>query len=162
MARAVTEPAKPRGVLGPGEAVLAGTATTHPGPLEPITGEERTVTRTYRVQVTGQLADLTPTVRAQLRAEQAEHDLFLAAFTPEGTFTYSPTLTRFTLRYLLEVSEDSAAEADQAAAVEGELPGDPVPRGSEHHPQGVDRDGRLRGRRQDQAPTQQAMSGDPT
>ena len=49
--------------------------------------------RTYRVQVTGQFADLTPTIRAQLRAEQAEHDLFLAAFTPEGTFTYSPTLT---------------------------------------------------------------------
>ena len=79
------------------------------------------MTRTYRVQVTGQFADLTPTVRAQLRAEQAEHDLFLAAFTPEGTFTYTPTLTRFTLRYLLEVSEDSAAEADEAAEVEGEL-----------------------------------------
>ena len=30
----------------------------------------------------------------------------LAAFTPEGTFTYAPSLTRFTLRYLLEVSED--------------------------------------------------------
>src|SRR4029078_1145677 len=89
--------------------------------LEPPAEEERTVTRTYRVQVTGQFADLTPTVRAQLRAEQAEHDLFLAAFTPEGTFTYSPTLTRFTLRYLLEVSEDSAADADEAAEVEGDL-----------------------------------------
>ncbi|GAB3436048.1 DUF6204 family protein [Phycicoccus ginsengisoli] len=78
-------------------------------------------TRTYRVQVTGQFADLPPTARAQLHARQAEHDLFLAAFTPEGTFTYTPTLTRFTLRYLLEVSEGSAAEADAAAAVEGEL-----------------------------------------
>ena len=79
------------------------------------------MTRTYRVQVTGQFADLPPTVRAQLRAEQVEHDLLLAAFTPEGTFTYTPTLTRFTLRYLLEVSENSAAEADEAAEVEGEL-----------------------------------------
>ena len=79
------------------------------------------MTRTYRVQVTGQFTDLTPDVRAQLRAEQAEHDVFLAAFTPEGTFTYTPTLTRFTLRYLLDVSEGSAAEADEAAAVEGEL-----------------------------------------
>ncbi len=79
------------------------------------------MTRTYRVQVTGQFADLTPTVRARLRAEQAEHDVFLAAFTPEGTFTYTPTLTRFTLRYLLEISEDSAAEADEVAGVEGEL-----------------------------------------
>ena len=79
------------------------------------------MTRTYRVQVTGQFTDLTPAVRAQLRAEQAEHDVFLAAFTPEGTFTYTPTLTRFTLRYLLEVSEDSATEADEAAGVEGEF-----------------------------------------
>ena len=78
-------------------------------------------TRTYRVQMTGQFAGLTPAVSAQLRDEQGEHDLFLAAFTPEGTFTYTPTLTRFTVRYLLEVSEDSAAEADEAAQVEGEL-----------------------------------------
>jgi hypothetical protein len=37
------------------------------------------------------------------------------------TFTYTPTLTRFTLRYLLEVEEESATEADQAALVEAEL-----------------------------------------
>ena len=37
------------------------------------------------------------------------------------TFTYTPTLTRFTLRYLLEVEEESAAKADQAALVEAEL-----------------------------------------
>ena len=79
------------------------------------------MTRTYRVQATGQFADLSPTVRAQLRGEQAEHDLLLSAFTPEGTFTYSPSLTRFTLRYLLEVSEASAAEADEAALIEAEL-----------------------------------------
>ena len=77
--------------------------------------------RTYRVQATGQFAGLTPDVTAQLRDEQAEHDVFLSAFTPEGTFTYAPTLTRFTLRYLLEVSEETAAEADEAASVEGEL-----------------------------------------
>lgn len=79
------------------------------------------MTKAYRVQVVGQFADLSPTVRAQLQAEQAEHDLLLAAFTPAGTFTYSPTLTRFTLRYLLDISENSAAEADEAAEVEGEL-----------------------------------------
>ena len=79
------------------------------------------MTRTYRVEMTGQFAGLTPTVSAQLRGEQGEHDRLLAAFTPEGTFTYTPTLTRFTVRYLLEVSEDSAAEADEAARVEGEL-----------------------------------------
>src|SRR4051794_32268087 len=75
----------------------------------------------YRVQMTGQFAGLTPDVSAQLRDVQGEHELFLAAFTPEGTFISTPTLTRFTVRYLLEVSEDSAAEADEAAGVEGEL-----------------------------------------
>jgi hypothetical protein len=79
------------------------------------------MTRTYRVQVSGQFAALTPAVRARLLAEQVDHDVFVSAFTPEGTFTYAPSLTRFTLRYLLEVLEESAAEADEAAAVEGEL-----------------------------------------
>ncbi len=73
------------------------------------------------MQVTGQFSGLTPTLSGKLRDEQGQHDVFLAAFTPEGTFTYAPTLTRFTLRYLLEVAEDSAAEADEAAEVEGEL-----------------------------------------
>ena len=78
-------------------------------------------TRTYRVHVSGQFAALTPAARAQLRAQQPDHDVFGSAFTPEGTFTYAPSLTRFTLRYLLEVLEESAAEADEAAALEGEL-----------------------------------------
>lgn len=86
-------------------------------------GEEgaMTTTRTYRVQVTGQLAGVAPETRAALRADQAEHDLLLSAFTPEGTFTYAPSLTRFTLRYLLEVVDRPAAEADQDVLVEGEL-----------------------------------------
>ena len=73
------------------------------------------------MQVTGQFAALTSAIRSQLADEQADHDVFASAFTPNGTFTYAPALTRFTLRYLLEVSESSAAEADQAAAVGGEL-----------------------------------------
>jgi hypothetical protein len=77
--------------------------------------------RTYRVQATGQFTSLLAAVSAQLRAQQADHDVLLSAFTPEGTFTYSPSLTRFTLRYLLEVSEESAAEADEAALIEAEL-----------------------------------------
>jgi hypothetical protein len=77
--------------------------------------------RTYRVQVTGQFAHLTPARKGQLLEEQATHDVLVSAFTPAGTFTYTTSLTRFTLRYLLEVDEDSAAEADAAALVEGEL-----------------------------------------
>ena len=39
----------------------------------------------------------------------------------EGTFTYTPPLTRFTLRYLLKLTDLPAADADQAVLVEGEL-----------------------------------------
>ena len=78
-------------------------------------------TRTYRVQATGQFVGLTPVLETRLRDEQADHDVFVSAFTPEGTFTYAPSLTRFTLRYLLEVEEVPAAEADAAVLVEGEL-----------------------------------------
>jgi hypothetical protein len=54
-------------------------------------------TRTYRVHVSGQFAALTPAVRARLRGEQPDHDVFGSAFTPR-TFTYAPSLARFTLR----------------------------------------------------------------
>ena len=67
---------------------------------------------------------LVPALRRRLpapRAEQADHDVFLSAFSPEGTFTYAPSLTRFTLRYLLEVTEGSVPAADESAVVEGEL-----------------------------------------
>jgi hypothetical protein len=71
--------------------------------------------------VIGQFATLTSAIQARLRAEQPDHDVFVSAFTPEGTFAYAPSLTRFTLRYLLEVSDESAAASDEAAVVEGEL-----------------------------------------
>ena len=77
--------------------------------------------RTYRVQASGQFADLTPDLKRQLLDEQADHDVLVSAFTPAGTFTYTPSLTRFTLRYLLDVEGDSAADADTAALIEGEL-----------------------------------------
>lgn len=77
--------------------------------------------RTYRVQVTGQFAGLAPALKGRLRDEQDEHDLLVSAFTPGGTFTYTSSLTRFTLRYLLEVADESAAEADATALLEGEL-----------------------------------------
>lgn len=80
------------------------------------------MTRTYRVQAIGHFTGLTPALATRLREKQADHDVLVSAgFTPEGTFTYTPTLTRFTVRYLLEVEGDSAAEADEAVLVEGEL-----------------------------------------
>lgn len=73
------------------------------------------------MQVTGQFAALTTAIDSRLRTEQVDHDVFLSAFTPEGTFSYAPSLTRFTLRYLLEVSQESAVVADETAVLEGEL-----------------------------------------
>ena len=67
----------------------------------------------------------------------------LPAFTSEGTFTYTPTLTRFTVRYLFEVSEDSAGEADEAAEVEASLATRTSSLGA--LPIDRDRDGRLHG-----------------
>ena len=66
-------------------------------------------------------AGLTPAIKAELREDQADHDVLVSAFTPEGTFTYTPSLTRFTLRYLLKLTDLPAAEADEAVLVEGEL-----------------------------------------
>jgi hypothetical protein len=79
------------------------------------------VVRTYRVLVTGQFDQPASTVRAQLLAEQPAHDVVASAFAPEGTFSYTPTLTRFTLRYLLSIDEGSAVEADAMAELEGEI-----------------------------------------
>ena len=73
------------------------------------------------MQVSGRFDGLDPATKTQLLAEQADHDVLVSAFSPEGSLTYSPSLTRFTLRYLLTVTEASAAEADEAAVVEGEL-----------------------------------------
>lgn len=44
--------------------------------------------RTFRVIVRGFFDGLTPAQRAELQARAAEHDVFSAAFTAEGTMTY--------------------------------------------------------------------------
>lgn len=73
------------------------------------------MSRTYRVTVAGRFAGLTTEQKDRLRAEAAEHDMFHAAFTPEGTFIYSDALTRFTVRSLVTSQEPSPADADAEA-----------------------------------------------
>lgn len=73
------------------------------------------MSRTYRVTVAGRFAGLTPEQKDRLRAEAAEHDMFHAAFTPEGTFIYSDALTRFTVRSLVTSEEGAPADADAEA-----------------------------------------------
>ena len=49
---------------------------------------------------------------------RAEHDIFVSAYTPEGTFTYDDRIQFFNLRY--EVRAASADDAAVAGEVEAE------------------------------------------
>ena len=64
----------------------------------------------YRVTVRGRFHELSDEARSQLAAAQAEHDIFVSAYTPEGTLTYDGRLDFFNLRY-----EVRAASGDDAA-----------------------------------------------
>jgi Family of unknown function (DUF6204) len=82
---------------------------------EPSSGEQD---RVHRVTVRGQFRDLTDASRQYLVRSKAEHDIFVSAYTPEGTFTYDDRIQFFNLRY-----EVRAASTDDAA-VAGELEAD--------------------------------------
>ena len=70
----------------------------------------------YRVTVRGRFSELTDEARRYLTRAQAEHDLFVSAFTPEGTFTYDARLTFFNLRYEIRSATDDADPARTALA----------------------------------------------
>lgn len=64
----------------------------------------------FRVTVRGRFDGLTEQARRYLTRSQAEHDIFLSAYTPEGTFTYDAAVAFFNLRYELRGSGPDAAE----------------------------------------------------
>ncbi|SHF12820.1 DUF6204 family protein [Streptoalloteichus hindustanus] len=73
-------------------------------------------TRTYRLLVRGRFDQLDEDARARLLAVADDHDSLQAAFTEEGTFTYSRELLSFTFRYLVSVSgEDTDRKAHELA-----------------------------------------------
>jgi hypothetical protein len=74
--------------------------------------------RTYRVTVRGRFRDLSDEVRRYLQRTQPDHDIFVSAFTPEGTFTYDDRILFFNLRY--EVRRPTEPEAAAAALDEAE------------------------------------------
>ncbi len=100
------------GATGAGTTVAANTGEA---------GDAGGVTRTYRAEVVGQFDRPTGGVRERLLAEQGDHDVFASAFTEAGCLTYGPTLTRFTVRYLLSVTAASSIAADADAATLAEL-----------------------------------------
>ncbi len=69
----------------------------------------------HRVVVRGHFADLTPDQRAALLAEVADHEIFKAAYTEWGTFSYEPNLVAFQFRYEVRTDpEADPADADPA------------------------------------------------
>lgn len=63
--------------------------------------------RVYRVTVRGRFRDLSPQARAYLEREQAAHDIFVSAYTAEGTLTYDPRISFFNLRYEVRLDDGS-------------------------------------------------------
>ena len=70
----------------------------------------------YRVVVRGQFADLAEEQRAALLAEVTDHEIFKAAYTEWGTFTYDERLQFFQFRY--EVRVDNEAASDGPAPID--------------------------------------------
>ena len=74
-------------------------------------------TSVFRVTVRGRFHDLSDRARGSLERSRAEHDIFVSAFTEEGTFTYDEQLRFFNLRYEVREAED---EADATAFAQAE------------------------------------------
>jgi hypothetical protein len=73
--------------------------------------------RVFRVTIRGRFRDLSDEARRRLRAAQPEHDVFLAKYTAEGSFTYDERIQFFNLRY--EVRSDDADGPSAAAELAG-------------------------------------------
>ena len=77
--------------------------------------------RIHRVTVRGRFVGLTDQARQYLVRAQPEHDIFVSAFTPEGTFTYDERIAFFNLRYEVRSGgERAAADAGDTAVLEAE------------------------------------------
>ena len=76
------------------------------------------VVRVFRVTVRGRFSGLTDRARALLVRSQADHDIFLSAYTPEGTFTYDAAIAFFNLRYELRAAGPDAAELVELEALD--------------------------------------------
>ena len=74
--------------------------------------------RVFRVTVRGKFSELTEQSRAFLTRSQPDHDIFLSAYTPEGTFTYDAAIAFFNLRYELRASGPDAAELVELEALD--------------------------------------------
>jgi hypothetical protein len=63
----------------------------------------------HRVTVRGRFHQLSDQARQYLVSAQPEHDIFVSAYTEEGTFTYDERIAFFNLRYEVRGAEDSTS-----------------------------------------------------
>jgi len=62
--------------------------------------------RVHRVTVRGRFRDLSDESRRYLARHQTEHDIFVSAYTVEGTLTYDERILFFNLRYEIRCTTD--------------------------------------------------------
>jgi uncharacterized protein DUF6204 len=72
--------------------------------------------RTYRVVVRGFSDGLDETQRSRLRERLADHDLFDAAFTADGTLAYDAALSASSHRVVVQVAGGPTEEEDAHTA----------------------------------------------
>ena len=73
-----------------------------------------TATSVFRTTVRGRFVDVSPSARATLTRELANHDIFVSAFTAEGTFTYDEKILFFNLRYEIRDAANEVEAAERA------------------------------------------------
>lgn len=74
--------------------------------------------RVYRVTVRGRFYQLGDEARRRLVAAAPEHDIFLSAYTPEGTFTYDARIDFFNLRYEVRAGGPDPLDAANRLALQ--------------------------------------------
>lgn len=74
--------------------------------------------RVFRVTIRGRFRDLSDHARTYLVGARAEHDIFVSAFTQEGSLSYDDRIEFFNIRYEWRAVDSAAAESaclDEAA-----------------------------------------------
>lgn len=74
--------------------------------------------RTFRVTVRGRFHELSERSRAYLESARAEHDIFVSAYTPEGSLTYDDRIDFFNLRYECRADDADAAGVESLEEAE--------------------------------------------
>lgn len=70
--------------------------------------------------IRGRFRDLTEAARRHLERELPNHDIFVSAYTAEGTLTYDSRITFFNLRYEIRVDDRADSDPGELGRAEAE------------------------------------------